>query len=206
MDPQQTWNDLLTTWQDRDWDSVLELAEALTDWLIVRNLCWMTRGKFHVMSPFHSVVAFATTLDRPAIWPPVPMAGAQFSTSLPEYLKIFAVRVPIATAERSAATSRVSFLRFYTFLEKGNPMASKPKARPVHEVRMGRVKAAIWENDTQNGMRHNVTVSRLYKDGEQWKDSTSFGRDDLPLVSKVVDLAHTWIFDNGNGSNHESSE
>lgn len=85
-------------------------------------------------------------------------------------------------------------------------MATKPKTRPAHEVRLGRIKAAIWENDTQNGMRHNVTVSRLYKDGEQWKDSNSFGRDDLPLVAKVVDQAHTWIFDNGNGSAQEPSE
>ncbi len=68
------------------------------------------------------------------------------------------------------------------------------KNRPVHEIRLGRIKAAIWENDTDNGTRHNVTVSRLYKDGEQWKDSTSFGRDDLPLVGKVVDQAHSWIF------------
>jgi hypothetical protein len=45
------------------------------------------------------------------------------------------------------------------------------------------------------GKRHNVTISRLYKDGDQWKDSTSFGRDDLPLVAKVVELAHTWIFE-----------
>lgn len=76
---------------------------------------------------------------------------------------------------------------------------SKPadKNRPVHEVRLGRIKAAIWENDTQNGTRHNVTVSRLYKDGDAWKDSNSFGRDDLPLVAKVADLAHTWIFSHG---------
>ncbi|MEZ6048693.1 MAG: hypothetical protein R3C11_24575 [Planctomycetaceae bacterium] len=73
---------------------------------------------------------------------------------------------------------------------------SKP-ARPIHEIRMGRIKAAIWENSTQNGTRHNVTVSRLYKDGDDWKDSTSFGRDDLPLVSKVVDQAHSWIFSQG---------
>jgi hypothetical protein len=66
--------------------------------------------------------------------------------------------------------------------------------RPVHEVRMGRVRAAIWENDTKNGTRHNVTFSRLYKDGDEWRDSTSFGRDDLPLLMKVADLAHTWIF------------
>lgn len=68
------------------------------------------------------------------------------------------------------------------------------KARPVHEVRIGRIRAAIWENDTQNGTRHNVTISRLYKDGDAWKDSASFGRDDLPLVAKVSDLAHSWIF------------
>jgi hypothetical protein len=83
-------------------------------------------------------------------------------------------------------------------------MAKKvEKTRPVHEVRLGRIKAAIWENETQNGTRHNVTVSRLYKDGNDWKDSTSFGRDDLPLVAKVVDQAHSWIFgqgqDAGNG-------
>jgi len=66
--------------------------------------------------------------------------------------------------------------------------------KPVHAVRLGRIKAAIWENETENGARYNVTISRLYKDDDQWKDSTSFGRDDLPLVAKVADLAHTWIF------------
>lgn len=68
------------------------------------------------------------------------------------------------------------------------------KTRPVHEVRVGRIRAAIWENETQNGARHNVTISRLYKDGDEWKDTASFGRDDLPLVAKVTDLAHSWIF------------
>lgn len=65
--------------------------------------------------------------------------------------------------------------------------------KPVHEVRLGRIKAAIWENETQNGTRHNVTVTRLYKDGANWKESDSFGRDDLLVVGKVLDLAHTWI-------------
>lgn len=72
--------------------------------------------------------------------------------------------------------------------------------RPVHEIRMGRVKAAIWENETQNGPRHNVTVSRLYKDGDEWKDSLSFGRDDLPLLEKVADKCHEWIFEATAGS------
>lgn len=79
-------------------------------------------------------------------------------------------------------------------------MTTTTKARPVHEVRLGRIKAAIWENETQNGARHNVTLTRIYKDGEKWKDSNSFGRDDLPLVAKVADQAHTWIFEKSGGS------
>ncbi|MBX3097855.1 MAG: hypothetical protein KF812_13460 [Fimbriimonadaceae bacterium] len=73
----------------------------------------------------------------------------------------------------------------------------KQKQQPVHEIRLGAVKAAIWENETSVGVRHNVTVSRLYKEGEEWRNTDSFGRDDLPLVAKVVDQAHSWIFESG---------
>ena len=69
------------------------------------------------------------------------------------------------------------------------------KQKPAHEIRLGRVKATIWANETENGTRHNVTVSRLYKDGDEWKQTASFGRDDLPLVAKVADLAHLWIYE-----------
>ncbi len=82
----------------------------------------------------------------------------------------------------------------------------KSKAKPVHEIRLGRIKAAIWENETQNGTMFNVTISRLWKDGTQWNDSTSFGRDDLPLVAKIADMAHTWIFTQGQGQNGASDE
>ena len=63
------------------------------------------------------------------------------------------------------------------------------KNRPVHEIRMGRVRAAVWQNESEAGVRHNVTFTRLYKDGEQWKDSTSFGRDDLLPLAKLADAA-----------------
>ena len=55
---------------------------------------------------------------------------------------------------------------------------------------------ATEENETKIGMRHSATFSRLYRDEkEQWQDSTSFGRDDLPLLGKVADQVHTWIFE-----------
>ena len=82
---------------------------------------------------------------------------------------------------------------------------TEKKPGPVHEIRLGRIRAAIWENDTQNGTRHNVTVTRLYKDGDDWKDSTSFGRDDLPLVAKVLDRCHSWIFEQAAASSSNNN-
>lgn len=82
---------------------------------------------------------------------------------------------------------------------------TSPKARPVHEIRLGRIKAAIWENETDTGVRHNVTFSRIYKDEDQWKSSDSFGRDDLLLLGKVADLAHSWIFEQAHNSDDESA-
>ena len=70
------------------------------------------------------------------------------------------------------------------------------KQKPVHEIRLGRIRAAIWANQNQrNEVWFNVTVSRLYRDGARWQDTTSYRRDDLPLVSKVVNMAHAWIWD-----------
>ncbi len=83
----------------------------------------------------------------------------------------------------------------------------KEKKRPVHEIRVGRIRAAIWENETKNGARHNVTFSRLYRDEEgEWHDSTSFGRDDLPLLCKVSDRVHSWIFDEGQSNASQQDE
>ena len=84
------------------------------------------------------------------------------------------------------------------------PRSNDAKQKPVHEIRMGRIKAAIWANETDNGTRHNVTITRLYKDGDEWKTSTSFGREELPLVAKVADMAHSWIYQQGHESNGEA--
>ncbi|MEM6457861.1 MAG: hypothetical protein AAF710_00550 [Planctomycetota bacterium] len=79
------------------------------------------------------------------------------------------------------------------------PAPTSNRLRPVHEIRIGRIKAAIWENLTEpDVVRHNVTVQRLYRDPRdknQWRSSDSFGRDDLPLVERVLHLAFEWIFE-----------
>ncbi len=65
--------------------------------------------------------------------------------------------------------------------------------KPAHEIRIGAVKAAIWDNSTADSVRHNVTFSRIYRDGDEWKRTESFGRDDLLVLAKLADQAHTWI-------------
>ena len=69
--------------------------------------------------------------------------------------------------------------------------------QPLHSIRIGYIKASIWFNQTKSGDRHNVTVTRLYRDGDLWRESQHFGRDDLLLLAKVIDQAHTWIVQNG---------
>ncbi len=68
--------------------------------------------------------------------------------------------------------------------------------RPIHQIRFGRIVAAIWLNQTNDGSdRHNVTLSRIYKpEAGDWQRTTSLGRNDLPLAMKVLDQAHSWIY------------
>ena len=75
------------------------------------------------------------------------------------------------------------------------PMKTQTQ-KPIHEVRLGLIKAAVWKNEGENGARYNVTICRLYKekDSDKWQSSDSFGRDDLLLLAKVADQAHSWIF------------
>jgi hypothetical protein len=83
---------------------------------------------------------------------------------------------------------------------------SMAKDKPAKEVRLGSCKAAIWRNSTEKGVRYNVTFSRVYKDGDEWKSTDSFGRDDLLLVAKIADLAHPWIHEQGQEEAEEKGD
>lgn len=67
---------------------------------------------------------------------------------------------------------------------------------PVKTFRLGRIKAAVWENEADRKTFYNVTIARTYvDDAKNYHDTDSFGRDDLPLVAKLADQAHTFIFE-----------
>lgn len=82
------------------------------------------------------------------------------------------------------------------------------KTKPIANVRLGRIRAAIWQNETKVGIRYSVTFSRLYKaeDGK-WADSTSFNRDDLLILAQVAELAFTTLHQNlGDDSGTDEAE
>ena len=58
----------------------------------------------------------------------------------------------------------------------------------------GASKRPFGATGTEDQPRYNVTFSRLYKEDDQWKSTHSFGRNDLLVLAKVADFAHTRIF------------
>lgn len=72
--------------------------------------------------------------------------------------------------------------------------SEKPKSnKPAHKIRAGAIEISVWKNDGDKGPWYSVTASRSYKQGEEWKQSDSFGQDDLLMLAKLIDMAHTWI-------------
>ena len=66
-------------------------------------------------------------------------------------------------------------------------------SKPVADLRIGAVKATIWENEVGGITRNNVTFLRLYRDEGQWKTTHSFGFKNLLTLAKLADQAHTLI-------------
>jgi hypothetical protein len=71
-------------------------------------------------------------------------------------------------------------------------MSTKPN-KPVHELRDGAIKVTIWRNEGEKGPWFSVNHRRSFKQGDEWKETDSYGQDDLLPLAKLLDLAHTWI-------------
>ena len=65
--------------------------------------------------------------------------------------------------------------------------------KPAVEVTLFPVSAAIWRNSSASGQPFfTATFQRSYKDeAGNWKSSNSFSADEVLLLAKVADIAHT---------------
>jgi hypothetical protein len=59
------------------------------------------------------------------------------------------------------------------------------------------LEVAIFEReiDGRNGsfVAYNVTLKRQYKDGDEYKTTSSFRSDDLPHLALLSSLAYAWV-------------
>ena len=65
--------------------------------------------------------------------------------------------------------------------------------KPEKVFRIGSVSASVFVNEikSDNGKREirNVNLQRRYRDGDEWKTSSSFGLGDMPQAVAVLEIA-----------------
>ena len=76
---------------------------------------------------------------------------------------------------------------------------AQASVKPVKVFRSRGVSASVFANHAKSDGRditfHKVSLQRTYKDGDEWKTTTSFGRDDLPVARLLLDRAWEFILD-----------
>lgn len=74
-------------------------------------------------------------------------------------------------------------------------MAQESK-KPVKVYRLRGISASVFENHTKTDGRavifFKVSLQRTYKDGDEFKTTSSFSRDDLPIARLL--LYYAWEF------------
>jgi hypothetical protein len=82
------------------------------------------------------------------------------------------------------------------------------QTKPVQKFRAGQVSCALWENEiTVSGRKIKVlkaTVERRYKDGDEWKSSGSFSRNEIPLALWCLQKAFDHMIEESNSRSDEN--
>lgn len=77
--------------------------------------------------------------------------------------------------------------------------AAPSSVKPAKVFRRRGIAVSVFANTTEvDGRRvsyHKVTIQRTYRDGLAFKTTTSFGRDDLPLLRLLIGQAWMFIID-----------
>jgi len=70
--------------------------------------------------------------------------------------------------------------------------------KPAHSMSYGTLQITIWEQKSEldGGSFFRVCFNRAFKDQDTWGRSRYFLENDLPVLSKAILDAHTWIQSN----------
>ena len=63
--------------------------------------------------------------------------------------------------------------------------------KPTYTRRLNRVEVAIWKNETEDAIWHNVTFQRTYRDEKgEMQNTNNFRMDDLPALAFLAAKAY----------------
>lgn len=66
---------------------------------------------------------------------------------------------------------------------------------PVKRFRIGNLTASVWKNEGQERAFYTVDIQRSYKDGDEWKNTTSLNASDLLNAAFLLQKANNWIME-----------
>ena len=82
--------------------------------------------------------------------------------------------------------------------------AVKNPNAPVFTLRRKGVSVSVFENQSAEGKAfYKTALQRTYKEGEEFKTTTSLSRDDLPVAQILMGKAYEFILEKESTRNNE---
>ena len=77
----------------------------------------------------------------------------------------------------------------------GTP-SSTSSSKPIRVFRRRGLKVAIFENHAADNVFYKVAApQKIYREGDEWKTTTSYSRDDVPVVQLLLQWAWEFILE-----------
>ena len=68
------------------------------------------------------------------------------------------------------------------------------KKLPEKKIKVGNVQVAIWRNKSKLGEPfYSLSFEKYYKDGEDWKSTTSLNKNDIPKAILALEEAYKFL-------------
>lgn len=75
---------------------------------------------------------------------------------------------------------------------KLSTMSESNNNKPVEVFRRRGIKVSVFQNQSGDQFFHKIAVQKVYRDGDNWKTTSTLGRDDLPVARLLI--GHAWEF------------
>ena len=82
----------------------------------------------------------------------------------------------------------------------------KETRKPIENIRVGNVQAAIWENKGEKGNFMTASFSRSYEKNGEWSKAYDYSPAQLADLQRAAKEAEEFIRDNSKERNNEAME